>query len=132
MLIRSPRLRRSLASYKPWRARAMDRPLRAELFGIDQLARYAGALAGRHSVTTQRGSNRLLTQLDRNEKTLRAFNHATLAVDKSRRVTPAAEWLLDNFYLIEEQVQLARRHLPRQYSRELPRLASGDAQGGWL
>jgi cyclic beta-1,2-glucan synthetase len=38
------------------------------------------------------------------------------------RLTPAAEWMLDNFYLIEEQIQMARRHLPRGYSRELPRL----------
>jgi len=43
--------------------------------------------------------------------------------------TPAAEWLLDNFYLIEDQIQLARRHLPEQYSRELPRLANGPSAG---
>ena len=60
---------------------------------------------------------------------LRDFNRATLAVDQSRRITPAAEWLLDNFYLIEEQIQLARRHLPRAYSRELPRLANGPSAG---
>ena len=46
-----------------------------------------------------------------------------------RRVTPAAEWLLDNFYLIEEQIRTARRHLPRGYSRELPRLAGGASAG---
>src|SRR6185295_18957055 len=50
---------------------------------------------------------------------------------QSRRVTPAAEWLLDNFYLIEEQIQMARRHLPPGYSRELPRLARGPF-AGWL
>ena len=56
------------------------------------------------------------------EDVLRAFNRSTLEVDKSRRITPAAEWLLDNFYLIEEQIHLARPHLPPGYSRELPRL----------
>ena len=45
------------------------------------------------------------------------------------RLTPAAEWLLDNFYLIEEQIQMARRHLPRGYSRELPRLLNGPSAG---
>ena len=40
----------------------------------------------------------------------------------NRRITPAGEWLLDNFYLIEEQIRTARRHLPKAYSRELPRL----------
>ena len=72
---------------------------------------------------------RLLARLDHNEEVLRAFNRATLAVDQSRRITPAAEWLLDNFYLIEEQIQLARRHLPREYSRELPRLTNGPSAG---
>ena len=71
----------------------------------------------------------MLARLDHNEEVLRAFNRATLEVDKSRRVTPAAEWLLDNFYLVEEQIQMARRHLPRKYSRELPRLTSGPSAG---
>ena len=43
----------------------------------------------------------------------------------NRRITPAGEWLLDNFYLIEEQIRTARRHLPKGYSRELPRLLHG-------
>jgi cellobiose phosphorylase len=71
----------------------------------------------------------LLAQLDKNELGIRAFNRATIAVDSSRRITPAAEWLLDNFYLIEEQIQMARRHLPRGYSRELPRLLNGPSAG---
>ena len=51
----------------------------------------------------------------------------TAAVTTNRRITPAAEWLLDNFYLIEEQIRTARRHLPKGYSRELPRLAAGPS-----
>jgi hypothetical protein len=31
---------------------------------------------------------------------LRAYNEETLRVERTRRITPAAEWLLDNFYLI--------------------------------
>ena len=44
------------------------------------------------------------------------------AVKANRRITPPGEWLLDNFYLIEEQIRTARRHLPKGYGRELPRL----------
>ncbi|MEP7079017.1 MAG: cyclic beta 1-2 glucan synthetase, partial [Chthoniobacterales bacterium] len=99
------------------------------MFGVEQLARHARAIAGQHKVSAGRSSDRLLARLAHNEEVLRAFNRATLAVDESRRVTPAAEWLLDNFYLIEEQIQLARRHLPRRYSRELPRLTSGPSAG---
>ena len=81
------------------------------------------------AVVAQRASNRLLARLGENEQILRAYNRGTQAVDQTRRVTHAAEWLLDNFYLIEEQIQMARRHLPRGYSRELPRLRGGDSAG---
>jgi cellobiose phosphorylase len=110
-------------------ARPGEPPLRAELFSGDQLTRHARAVAAGHRLSAQPGSNRLLPRLDENERCLRAFNHATLAVDPGRRITPAAEWLLDNFYVIEEQIQLARRHLPRGYSRELPRLADRPSAG---
>ena len=108
---------------------AGEPPLRAELFNVEQLARHARDLAAGHQLVPQHSSNRLLARLDANEQILRAFNRATLAVNASRRITPAAEWLLDNFYLIEEQIQMARRHLPRGYSRELPRLVSGPSAG---
>jgi len=123
-----------LARWKAWRAGrdpwpAGEPPLRAELFSVAQLARHARDLAATHRITSECCGNHLLTRLDENEARLRAFNRSTLVVDPSRRVTPAAEWLLDNFYLIEEQIQLARRHLPRGYSRELPRLCRGASAG---
>jgi hypothetical protein len=109
--------------------RAAEPLLRAELFTPEQLARHARTLAAAHQVVAQRSTDRLLTRLDENEAKLRAFNRSTLAVNPSRRITPAAEWLLDNFYLVEEQIQMARRHLPRGYSRELPRLGPGASAG---
>jgi cellobiose phosphorylase len=111
------------------RPRPSEPPLRAELFSVEQLARHARVLAADHRLVTQHSSNRLLDRLAGNEESLRAFNRATLAVNSSRRITPAAEWLLDNFYLIEEQIQMARRHLPRGYSRELPRLLNSPSAG---
>jgi cyclic beta-1,2-glucan synthetase len=118
-----------MAGHTRSRPGASEPPLRAELFSVEQLARHAKALAANHQVVTRHGSNRLLARLGQNEDILRAFNRATLAAGQSRRVTPAAEWLLDNFYLIEEQIQMARRHLPRGYSRELPRLLNGPSAG---
>src|SRR2546423_13415120 len=38
---------------------------------------------------------------------------------------PAAEWLVDNFHIVEEQVREIREDLPRGYYRELPKLAKG-------
>jgi cellobiose phosphorylase len=106
-----------------------DAPLRGELLSVDQLVRHAKSLATEHRSVTTRSPNRLLARLDENERILREYNRATHAVDQVRRVTHAAEWLLDNFYLFEEQIQMARRHLPRGYSRELPRLTNGASAG---
>ncbi len=111
------------------RPSASEPPLRAELFSVEQLSLHAKAMAASHRVVTRQGGNRLLARLGQNEDILRAFNHASLAIAPGQRITPAAEWLLDNFYLIEEQIQLARRHLPRGYSRELPRLVNGPSAG---
>jgi cellobiose phosphorylase len=104
-------------------------PLRADLFSVEQLTRHAKSLAVNHQVVAGQGSNNLLARLGQNENILRTFNRATLSVKPGRRITPAAEWLLDNFYLIEEQIQMAKRHLPRGYSRELPRLLNGAGAG---
>jgi cellobiose phosphorylase len=99
------------------------------LFTVEQLTGHARRLAGEHRSVTGRGPNGLLPRLDENERLLREYNRASYAVDQARRITPASEWILDNFYLIEEQVQMARRHLPRRYSRELPRLMGGRSAG---
>src|SRR5438105_13706062 len=116
MLTKFARSKTSPARSWPRRSRARGLPLRAELFGVEQLARHAQAIAAQHKLVAARTSPPLLTRLDQNQKMLRAFNRATLAVDQSRRVTPAAEWPLDNFYLIEEQIHLARPPLPEQHS----------------
>jgi cellobiose phosphorylase len=108
---------------------AGEQPLRAELFSVEQLARHAKALANHHRVVTRRGSNILLARLGQNEDTLITFNRASVALHSSQSITPAAEWLIDNFYLIEEQIHMARQHLPKGYSRELPRLLNGPSTG---
>ncbi|MEZ0267083.1 MAG: cyclic beta 1-2 glucan synthetase, partial [Phycisphaerae bacterium] len=107
-----------------------EAPLRSELFSVDQLAAHAAALAGTHRLATGRAPDRLLPRLDANERVLVATHDlVTAAVRGDRRISPAAEWLLDNFYLVEEQIRTARRHLPRSYGRDLPRLAGGPSVG---
>ena len=100
-----------------------EAPLRAQLFTADQMEQHGRHLAAGHELTRRRSRDRLLRRLGDNEKVL-AEICALLArsADQQRRVTPAGEWLLDNFYLIEEEIRTAKRHLPRGYSRELPRL----------
>jgi cyclic beta-1,2-glucan synthetase len=103
-------------------------PLRAELFSREQMEQHGKVLAGSHRLSRTRGSDELLSRLTENETRLIAARAlVTAAVNDDRRITPAGEWLLDNFYLIEEQIRTARRHLPPGYSRKLPRLAEGPS-----
>ena len=105
-------------------------PLRAELLSADQMALHAKALAGEHELNPSRTPDLLLKRLDANEQVLIGTCKLLMATLKAKqRVAPSGEWLLDNFYLIEEQIRTARRHLPKGYSRELPRLAQGASRG---
>ncbi len=104
--------------------------LRSELFSIEQLKRHAVTLAGQHKIDPRQGPDRLLPRLADNERVLlAAYDVVTAAATSGQRIAPAEAWLLDNFYLIEQQIGLARRHLPRGYSRQLPRLADGLSAG---
>ncbi len=86
------------------------------------------ALASAHRLGAEHARNKLLTRLARNENVLLdACAQLTEAIKSERPITPGAEWLLDNFYLIEEQIRTARRHLPRGYSSQLPTLRSGTS-----
>ena len=92
------------------------------------MEQHGKSLAAAHRLAPGRAPDQLLARLAQNEAILDDVRGLlTEEVTGSRRITPAAEWLLDNFYLIEEQVRTAKRHLPRTYSRELPRLAGGPS-----
>ncbi len=105
-------------------------PLRAELFSAAQMAQHGSTLAQAHVLGKSGRQDRLLHRLDQNQRVLAATcDLLTEAVKAKQRISPAGEWLLDNFYLINEQVRIARQHLPKDYSRELPRLADGPSAG---
>ena len=105
-------------------------PLRSELFSRDQMEQHGKTLAGLHKLSPRGAPDQLLARLAENEDILTGTRTLLMeAVTTDRRITPAGEWLLDNFYLIEEQIRTARRHLPKGYSRELPRLLDGLSAG---
>jgi cellobiose phosphorylase len=109
---------------------AEEAPLRAALYSADQMAQHGKALAAGHRLARAPIADLLLARLAANESTLvDVCRRLTSVSTEKARITPAGEWLLDNFYLIEEQIRTAKRHLPKGYSRELPRLASGPSAG---
>lgn len=89
---------------------------------MDQYGKYLGRT---HVLSDKHERDHLLARLADNEAVIRrVYDILASAVRSENRITPAAEWLLDNFYLIEEQIQIAKNHLPEKYSSELPRLSS--------
>ncbi|MHC8285505.1 GH36-type glycosyl hydrolase domain-containing protein [Pseudomonas sp. XS1P51] len=104
--------------------------LRSELFSAEQMASHGTLLAQQHRISGRTAKDSLLARLADNEATLASSCKALTAAPLSaRRTTPAAEWLLDNYYLVEEQIRTTKSHLPRGYSRELPQLADGQSAG---
>ena len=94
------------------------------------MEQHGRTLADSHKFGLRRGPDHLLARLVDNERSLgAAFTVLIEAAQASRRITPAAEWLLDNSFLIEEEIRTARRHFPEKYSLELPRLAAGPSLG---
>src|SRR5690606_20218777 len=105
-------------------------PLRSELFNAEQMAQHAQHLADTHVLSKETGPELLLKRLAENEEILfEVTNQLHDDVRFKKAITPAAEWLLDNFYLIEEQIKIAKRYLPKGYSKGLPRLSQGSLAG---
>ncbi len=103
---------------------------RSELFSPEQMQSHGKALAASHVLASKALPDRLLTRLDHTERLLektRVLLDEAIKVD--RRIAPAGEWLLDNYHLIDQEIRTARRHLPKGYSRELPRLDAGSSPG---
>ena len=120
-------LRKSLGQKRPDGGEAL---LRSELFSREQMKQHGKSLAASHAVARGRVPDKLLARLADNEEKLHEACHLlTIAVRTNRRIAPAGEWLLDNFYLIQEQIRTAKRHLPRGYSQVLPRLLKGPSAG---
>jgi cyclic beta-1,2-glucan synthetase len=112
----------------PWDA---DDVLRHELFSIERLEEHALSLAAAQR-TAPRPPRRapLATRLAENERVLLdAYRVIARTVDAGRPVTPAAEWLLDNYHLVEDQIREIREDLPPGFYRQLPKLADGPFAG---
>ena len=112
----------------PWNATA---PVREELFGVERLELHALSLAVAQTVTPRPPKVlSLRRRLDENAKVLLAAYRASAAeLESGRGVVPAAEWVLDNYHLIEEQIREIRDDLPPGYYRQLPKLAEGPFAG---
>jgi cyclic beta-1,2-glucan glucanotransferase len=112
-------------------AAPLEEPIRAELFGIERLEQHAESLAAAHRTTGKppRGPN-LLPRVRENARVLLAgYRNIAETVLEKHEITPAAEWILDNFHVVDEQLRGIRDHLPGSYYRLLPKIAAGHLAG---
>src|SRR5690242_4764830 len=112
----------------PWDSRE---PIREELFSAERIEEHARSLAVAQPVTPEpiRGYPLAARLAENGAILLDAYRSMVEAIDEGRALTPAAEWLVDNYHLVEKQIREIRSDLPAGYYRQLPKLAAGPLAG---
>ena len=115
-------------SVSPWTNRD---PIRAELFSVERLEEHARSLAVAQPVTPKvaKGYQLAGRLVDNEALLLHAYRTMAKAITEERVNTPAAEWLVDNYHVVERQIHDIRSDLPPSYYRQLPKLSEGPFKG---
>jgi cyclic beta-1,2-glucan synthetase len=106
-------------------------PIRSEIFGVQRFSQHGRSLGATHRAASMSMlAATFFPRLKSNIRTLREAHrfigvHATTGYD----ISPAAEWLLDNFHTIEAQIKEIHEGLPRSYFRTLPMLVDEPLAG---
>jgi cyclic beta-1,2-glucan synthetase len=110
---------------------AVEPPNRSEIFGPERFAQHGRSLGEtHHAAMAPSRSAAFFPRLEDNIRTLREAQHYIGEQARTGyQVSPAAEWLLDNFHLIESQLQEIHDGLPRRYFRDLPVLIDEPLAG---
>ena len=112
----------------PWDS---EQPIREELFSGERLDTHAKSLAVAQTVASHatRGLPLAARLADNSTVLLSAYRSIVKAIDDGRQITPAGEWLIDNFHLVERQIRQISIDLPPSYYRQLPKLITGPFAG---
>ena len=93
-----------------------ESPIRFELFSTERFEQHAVSLAKAQKVSLLKKGQNLIPRVRENSLVLlEAYKAVAKAVREQHPITPAAEWLLDNFHVIEEQVSDIYADLPESY-----------------
>lgn len=98
---------------------------------VEELEDHARRSSMGHSVSSKRNTLNwpIVRMNDNYSYILSVYKSLNEDINQKRTVTPAAEWLLDNFYIIEEQVKGIRRDLTKKDYYNLPVLKNGPLKG---
>lgn len=124
--------RRFEASFSPLLAsKPSEEPIRSESFSRERFEQHARSLAAAQTITANpKAGVRLTPRLRENSRILReTFRYLTDEVQKKKPINPAGEWMIDSFYVIEEQLLDIKRYLPRGFYNELPKISKGFLKG---
>ena len=99
-------------------------PLQEAPFSLEHLESHARSLAATHAVVASHEKEaELWERFESNRESLEAaYDQIVAAVGDGEEITPGAEWLLDNFYVVREQLTEITQDLPRRFYRELPEI----------
>ena len=109
----------------------VEPPIRSEIFGLQRFAQHGRSLGETHlAAVADSGATTFFPRLKSNIQVLRdAHAYIGLQASTGYDISPAAEWLLDNFHLIEAQLKEIHEGLPRRYFRALPVLVDEPLAG---
>jgi cyclic beta-1,2-glucan synthetase len=109
----------------------VEPPIRSEIFGPQRFAQHGHSLALTHRAALV--SSRATTFFPRLKNNVLVLSQAHAYIGEQAStgydISPAAEWLLDNFHLIEAQLKEIHEGLPRSYFRGLPVLLDEPLAG---
>ena len=106
-------------------------PIRSEIFGPERFAQHGRSLGLTHDAALLQAQHQsFFPRFRSNVQMLRhAYAYIGAQAATGYDVSPAAEWLLDNFHLIEAQLKAVHEGLPRSYFRSLPVLLGEPLAG---
>ena len=106
-------------------------PIRSEIFGPERFAQHGRSLGLTHDAARPRAREATFFPRLRSNIAMLRCAHAYIGAQAATGydISPAAEWLLDNFHLIEAQLKAVHEGLPRSYFRMLPVLLGEPLAG---
>lgn len=103
-------------------------PIRDEIFSEKRFEQYAVYLASELNITHHKKKNRsLLPRVKENEQLLKASYHKlTTFASEGIALSPAGEWIIDNYHIIQDQIREIKEDLPVKYYEGLPKISKGE------
>jgi cyclic beta-1,2-glucan synthetase len=103
-------------------------PIRADLFSLERLERFAESIAPQPTLPSA-GRPLAPRVRDNGRALLQCYRLLAEVIREESATTPAAEWFVDNFHIVEDALREIREDLPQGFYRQLPKLAEGFLKG---